>query len=376
MPATLERTGQVLNDVVDVFSCCILNWEALTVMLPAFLLAGAIAVFVPPTTILRYFGAGSKRWTSYLAAALSGSVLSICSCNIVPLFASIYRRGAGLGPAITLLYCGPAINVLSLIFTFKVFTWRLGIIRLLAVPLLGMALGGLMSLVYRRQEQERQEAVRAAAMLVAEDPRPLWQLGAFFVALLGMMIIGGLDHKHIDWVTWPRKLGAIVPLGGVVAAMAWRWFDAEQLKEWAAETWRLLKMVVPLLLVSVLVIGFIAKQVPLTVMRDIHLAATQPEDPIAVIVASAFGSLMYFPMLTEIAFTKALMTVFIMQPAPAVALLLTGAGLSLPGMVLISRVEGMGVRKTLVYVGLLNGLVIVVSMLLMPCLQMCPCTYQ
>ena len=369
----MHQTGQVLNDAVDVFSCCILTWDALTVMLPAFLLAGAISVLIPPTVVLRYLGAGSKRWAAYVAAALAGTILSICSCNVVPLFASIHKRGAGLGPAITFLYTGPAISVLSLIFTFKVLGWQLGVPRMVLVPVLGVVIGVLMAFIFRHQEQQRQAEVQAAAaQFVQQDHRPLWQLAAFFGTLLVIMIVGGLDHKQLEWVTWPRKLGVLVPLGGTVAAMAWRWFDTEQLKEWAAETWKLVRQVVPILLLSVLVIGLIAREVPLTWMRDIHLAATNKRDPIAVVVASLFGSFMYFPILTEVAFTKAMLKTFTMAAPPAIALLLTGSGLSLPGMILIWRV--LGPKKLLLYVALLNVLVIGVVLALIPLWQYtCPC---
>ena len=376
LPSTLHHSGQVLSDVVNVFTCCILNWEALTVMLPAFLLAGAITVFIPPTVVLRYLGAGSKRWAAYLAAVLAGAVLEICSCNIVPLFASIHKRGAGFGPAITLLYTGPAINILSLIFTFKVLGWQLGVPRLVLPPLLGVLIGVVMAYVFRREEQERQAEVRAAAAVqLAEDQQPAWRLAAFFGTLLALMIIGGLGGSQMKWATWPRRMGALLPLYGAVVAMSWRWFDTDQLKEWALETWKLIRQVVPILLVSVLAIGFLAREVPLTWMRDIHIAATNSQDPIGVVVASVFGSLMYFPILSEVAFTKALLKTFTMAAPPAVALLLTGSGLSLPSTILIWRV--LGAKKTLLYWGLLNLLAIGIVLALRSHWQYtCACWYQ
>jgi uncharacterized membrane protein YraQ (UPF0718 family) len=335
-----------LNQIVDVFSCCILNFEAFTVMLPAFVLAGAITVFVPPTLLLRYFGASARKWVAYGAAAISGCVLSVCSCNIVPLFISIYRRGAGLGPAVTFLYAGPAINLVSLVFVFQVIGWRLGLWRALAVPIIAVIIGLIMALVFRREEQERVE--QAAAASVAVEGHPRGRLAVFFILLVVVMLVGGLKQDHVWFMTWPPKLVAMGGLATIVGLLAGSWFEVDELKEWGIETWKLIKMVVPILLVSVLVIGYIAMVVKLPMLQRLGLTSQTGNSVQSALLVATFGSFMYFPILTEVAFTKAFLRLNDLPPALGLILLLTGSGLSLPGMILVAR--AIGVNKVAVYV--------------------------
>ncbi len=335
-----------LNDVVDVFSCCILNWEAFTVMLPAFVLAGAIAVFVPPTLLLRYFGPGAKRWVAYGAAAVSGCVLSVCSCNIVPLFISIYRRGAGLGPAITFLYAGPAINLVSLVFVFQVIGWRLGLWRALAVPVIAVVIGLTMSLAFRREERERNEQAAAASVAIEGHPRA--RLAVFFMLLVAVMVVGGLQDDHVWFMAWPPKLIVMGGLTAIIGLLSGSWFGADELKEWGVETWKLIKMVVPILLVSVLVIGYIATVVKLPMLQRLGLTSQKGNSIQSAFLVAGFGSLMYFPILTEVAFTKAFLKLNDLPPSLGLILLLTGSGLSLPGMILVAR--AIGFRKVAAYV--------------------------
>ncbi len=338
---------ETLNDVVDVFSCCVLNWEAFTVMLPAFVMAGAIAVFVPPPLLLRHFGASARKPVAYTVAALSGCVLAVCSCNIVPLFVTIYRRGAGLGPAITFLYCGPAISLVTMVFTYQVIGWRLGLWRMLATPVIGILVGLLMSLVFRREEVERQQAAaETAALSVASHPtrRVATLLGLLFL----IMMVGSWKQHEMSFVTWPVKIAAMLALAGVTGLLSVRWFEREELRDWGIETWKLVKMVVPVLLASVLVIGYVATVVKLPMLQRLGFTSEGGDRLQSAFLAGAFGSFMYFPMLADIAFVKAFLKLNDMPAHLGLIILLTGPGLSLPGMILIGR--EVGLKKTALYV--------------------------
>ena len=338
---------ETLNDVVDVFSCCILNWEAFTVMLPAFVMAGAIAVFVPPPVVLKHFGASARKPVAYAVAALSGCVLAVCSCNIVPLFVTIYRRGAGLGPAITFLYCGPAISLVTMVFTYQVIGWRMGLWRMLATPVIGILAGLLMSLVFRREEAERQQAVAdTAALSVASHParRVATLLGLLFL----IMMVGSWKQHEMSFLTWPAKIATMLALAAVTAFVSLRWFERDELKDWGIETWKLIKMVVPVLLVSVLVIGYIATVVKLPMLQKLGFTSQGGDSVQSAFLAATFGAFMYFPMLADIAFVKAFLKLNDMPAHLGLIILLTGPGLSLPGMILIWR--EVGIKKTAVYV--------------------------
>jgi len=318
-----------LNDIIDVFSCCIFTWSVLTTLLPAFVLAGAISAFVPRTTILKYLGAGASRFAAYGTAAASGMVLSLCSCNIVPLFVSIYRRGAGLGPACTFLYAGPAINIVSMILVFKLLGWQMGLTRALAVPLVAVLLGVLMSLVFRSRERARQETIAQVAV-VDEDEDGRRSL-VLFLLLLGTVAIGAIKDP------WYVSVGGIALIGAVAAWYFARRFSFEEFKEWMAETWGLVKLVVPWLVPAVLVIGFLAQSVDARFVMELVGDDTLR----SVVLADLFGALMYFPILSEVLFVRTFISFqMTLGMGPALAILLTGAGLSLPGAIILGQAVG------------------------------------
>jgi len=333
-------------------SCCVLNWQAVTTMLPAFLLAGAIALFVSSASVIRHLGAGAKQAYAYGVAAGSGFVLVLCSCNIVPLFNSIYRRGAGLGPAVAFLYAGPAINLVTTIFTLKVIGLGIGLYRAAVVPLIAIGAGLIVHFIYRKEEQER--ATQLAELRMAQEERHSpKQMAAFLGVLMLVLIVGattvpkaiylpnGWAIEHIS--EWGLRFGGIAVLLIPLVWMAKRWLSREDLLTWGKETWTIGKTVVPILVPAVLFIAFLATQIPIAPMKKWF----SNDGLVATLSASLFGSLMYFPVLTEVAFTKAFLKVFQIGIGPAVALLLTGPGLSLPGMLLIHRY--IGVKKVVVY---------------------------
>lgn len=361
----IERPEESLTGILDVFRCCILTWKAATVMVPAFLLGGAIAAFAPTSLILKYLGAGSNQVRAYLTAAVCGPLLSLCSCNIVPLFVSIYRRGAGIGPAFTFLFAGPAINVVAIVFTFQVIGVKLGIWRMIGAPLIAIIIGLLMTLIYRREAKE-QHAAHTAAAAMADDDGVTPRLWLMFLILLAMVVYGswqsdvvfppqGSEHPAGPWL--PLALG----LGGLTIALVWlslKAFSADERRAWLTESYSLVKLVVPVLLPAVLVIGAIATFIDVKLVY--HLVGAAPTGSgwwgttRPIFIASAFGELMYFPILTEVAFTKAFLKLG-MDVGPALALLIAGPGSSLPGFLIVAR--AIGWRKAALY----EALVILVT---------------
>ena len=330
-------------------------------MLPAFLLAGAITAFIPAPVILKYLGSRKHRTAAYIMAASSGAFLPVCSCNVVPLFLSIYRRGAGIGPAFTFLYAAPAIHIVSIAFTYQVIGWRLGMWRVIGVPLIAMIVGPAMGLIFRREDQARLAEMREVHATSSAHIERRSRLVGLFGLLLATIVLGswnikkqealGVDSGGLSYGTmWAYKLGGTGILALAIIILAWRAFDRDEIKAWLHETWVYLKMVVPLLIPAVFLIGLLATVIDIKTVY--HLVGSRgPEatlltKSVPIVTASAFSALMYFPVLAEVAFTKAFLKLG-MDVGPALAILLTGAGISLPGAVLISR--GIGVKKTVIY---------------------------
>ena len=340
-----ERPKEALIGVVNVFSCCILTPKILTTMLPTFLLGGAIAAFAPMGVILRYLGARSNQPRAYLTAALCGPLLSLCSCNIVPLFASIHKRGAGIGPAYTFLFAGPAINIVAMVFTFQVIGFRIGLWRAILVPVMAILIGLTMSWLYRKEQQANlpDEATVAAAGQAKLEGR-LW---ALFGTLAVAVVFGAWE------MPWTPKLIGVGVFAVLLVALALWLFESYERQEWLHETWGLVKLVVPVLLPAVLIIGLLATYIDVKLVYHLVGAPTDlaPAHDLAghlhnfwanfrpILFADLFGEVMYFPILTEVAFTKAFLKLG-MTVGPALALLLTGPGTSLPGAIIVARAVG------------------------------------
>ena len=316
---------------------------------------------LPSEVMLRYLGVRAKKSVAYGTASISGVMLSICSCNIVPLFASIYRSGAGIGPAITFLYAGPAVNFVSAVFVFKILGWRLGIWRAVGVPILSIIIGLIMAVLFRHTEQKR-DAIATDTLEMIEEKKNAVQLLVLFGLLLGIFIVGSSELQMV--MRFPMLLFFLVALCLVVS----KWLNKEELKEWLLETFRLMRTIVPILIVCLLLIGFVADFVNVKTVIKYVGANTLG----ATFIASVFGSFMYFPILAEVAFTKAFLKLG-MDVGPALTLLLTGPGLSLPGMLLIYKF--IGFTKTAVYVGLLILFTTVIGMLFGKVIgpYACPC---
>lgn len=378
-------------------------------LLPAFFIAGAIAVFVSQGAVIRYFGANAKRRLSYTVAALSGGILAVCSCTILPLFTSIYRRGAGLGPAVAFLYSGPAISILSIILTARILGLEMGIARIAGAVLFAVVIGLLMSLLFRREERARREA----QMNLTPPPaaRPAWQTALHFFTLVLILVFanwgapsasdtglwraiftckwyitGGFalllcwSLVHIlrlcaVWVT----LGALATL--TAALLAERFIPSPQLaplvpmtvaiatlaaillgdrrnpenREWAMASWGFAKQILPLLGAGILTAGFLLGSthgdtaIPGIVPNRWIEWAVGGNSLLSNFLASFTGAFMYFATLTEVPIIQGLLASG-MGKGPALALLLAGPSLSLPNMLVIRSV--LGTKKTVAYVGL------------------------
>jgi len=371
-------------------------------LLPAFFIAGVISVFVSQGAVMKYFGAKAKKWVAYTVASVSGTILAVCSCTILPLFSSIHKRGAGLGPAIAFLYSGPAINILAIILTARILGFEMGVARIVGAVVFAVVIGSAMSLIYRKEEKtKREEQMNFPDM---PEKRPMWQTAFHFFTLVLILVFAnwgkpgeGIESGAWFWlwsnkwyitsafgllltysliailkIKWQHVLIAAVvtaisafvsssPLIPMVVAIAGlnviTLFDKREPenKEWTLSSWDFTKQIMPLLALGVLAAGFLLG----STHDDTAMAGIIPNEWVASLVggnsvfsnlfASVVGAFMYFATLTEVPILQGLIAAG-MGKGPALALLLAGPSLSLPNMLVIRGV--MGTQKTLVYVTL------------------------
>lgn len=379
-------------------------------LLPAFFIAGVISVFVSQGSVLRYFGANAKKWLAYTVAAVSGTILAVCSCTILPLFSSIHKRGAGLGPAIAFLYSGPAINILAIILTARIMGFEMGVARTVGAVSFSVIIGMIMAFIYRKEERIKKEEQMNIAL--QPEKRPMWQtvfhfftlvlilvfanwgkpaagdtasawyyiwaykwyITGFFSLMLCYSLIKILKIKW-QWVVTAAaitavsailsnnyientKLSPLVPMMvGIAALSIITLFDKrdDDNKEWTMSAWGFAKQILPLLAFGVITAGFL--------LGSTHdgktIAGVIPNEWIEWMVggnsvfsnffASIVGAFMYFATLTEVPIVQGLLAAG-MGKGPALALLLAGPSLSLPNMLVIRKV--IGTEKTVVYVSL------------------------
>ncbi len=380
-------------------------------LLPAFFIAGVISVFVSQGSVLRYFGANAKKWLAYTVAAVSGTILAVCSCTILPLFSSIHKRGAGLGPAIAFLYSGPAINILAIILTARILGFEIGVARTVGAVSFSVIIGVIMSLIYRKEEQAKRE--EQMNIQLPPEKRPMWQTAFHFFTLVLILVFANWGKPasgdntstwyylwaykwyitgffglmltysliYILKIKWQWVLGAVVVTAasalvatnyiadtklmpllpmvvGISALSIITLYDKkdDNNKEWTYSTWGFAKQILPLLAIGVITAGFL--------LGSTHdgqtIAGVIPNDWVAWLVggnsifsnlfASVVGAFMYFATLTEVPILQGLIASG-MGKGPALALLLAGPSLSLPNMLVIRGV--LGTKKTMVYVSLI-----------------------
>ncbi len=340
--------------------------HVLLCLVPALFIAGAIGQFLSQAAVLRYLGASAPRPVAYGVASVSGSILAVCSCTVLPLFASIYRRGAGLGPATAFLYSGPALNVLAMILTARVLGLELGLARIVGAVGFSVLIGLLMALLFWKEEAARvangPDPFAAGAEAALQRRKP-WQDAALLGAMVGVLVFanGGAPNRQVGFFAAVWRVHWILAAAFAVALlwMVVRWLDGEERSGWMAGTWEFAKQILPLLFGGVLVAGWLMG-------RPGSDAGLIPDSAIATLVggnsllanfgASVFGAFMYFATLTEIPILQGLLGSG-MGKGPALALLLSGPALSLPSMLVINSY--LGPKKTVAYV----SLVIVLSTL-------------
>jgi len=409
LPVESTRFNTALDAALD-----LIKWYArehvVLCLLPAFFIAGVISVFVSQASVLKYFGANAKKWLAYSVAAVSGTILAVCSCTILPLFSSIHKRGAGLGPAIAFLYSGPAINILAIILTARILGFEMGVARTAGAVSFSVIIGLIMAFLYRKEEKVRKEEQMNIASMPEKRPmrqtmfhfftlvfilifanwgKPAvgdttstwfhiwfyrWYITGFFGLLLGFSLIKILKIKW-QWVLSAglaviasavlashfienAKMAPLVPmLIGIISLSIITIMDKNdsENREWALATWDFTRQILPLLAIGIITAGFL--------LGSTHdgktIAGVIPGHWIAALVggnslfsnlfASVVGAFMYFATLTEVPIVQGLIAAG-MGKGPALALLLAGPSLSLPSMLVIRGV--IGTQKTLVYVSL------------------------
>ena len=369
--------------------------HVLLCLVPAFFIAGAIAVFVSQASVMKYLGAGAKKTVAYGVSAVSGTILAVCSCTVLPLFAGIYRMGAGLGPATAFLYSGPAINALAIILTARILGFELGIARAVGAISFSVVIGLLMHLIYRKEEQEK--ARTQASLPEPEEAHPLWQNVLYFAAMMAVLVFANWGKPQESSGLWMAIYSAkwIITalsatfLGLILVAwfaIPWGYFVLvavpvatlsvlfsheplipftagilglslliarrdDEAGEWFQQSWGFAKQILPLLLGGVLIAGLLLGRpdheglIPSTWVAS----AVGGNSWGANLFASVAGAFMYFATLTEVPILQGLLGAG-MGKGPALALLLAGPALSLPNMLVIRSV--IGTQKTVVYVAL------------------------
>ncbi len=376
-------------------------------LLPAFFIAGVISIFVSQASVLRYFGANAKKWLAYTVASVSGTILAVCSCTILPLFSSIHKRGAGLGPAIAFLYSGPAINILAIILTARILGFEMGVARTIGAVLFSIIIGLLMAFIFRKEEKIKKE--EQMNIVLPPEKRPMWQTSFHFFVLVLILVFANWGKPAADdstsmwFYVWAYKwyitgffslllcyslikilkikwqwvlMAALVTIASVFVAhlikdeklvpllpmivgiaslsvITLKDKQDEDNKEWTIASWGFAKQILPLLGIGVVTAGFL--------LGSTHdgntIAGVIPNEWIQWLVggnslfsnffASIVGAFMYFATLTEVPILQGLIASG-MGKGPALALLLAGPSLSLPNMLVIRGV--LGTQKTVVYV--------------------------
>jgi len=334
LPVGFSRFNSAVTE-----SLHLVRWYArehvLLCLVPAFFIAGAISVFVSQTSVMKYLGTRANKVLAYGVASVSGTILAVCSCTVLPLFAGIYKMGAGLGPAIAFLYSGPAINVLAIILTARVLGLELGIARAVGAIIFSIVIGFVMHLIYRKEEVEK--ADNQTDTPVSDQQRTLTQTTVYFACMVGILVFANWARPAVNAGLWFQIYSAKWIVTGILAIalvfMSAMWFKKDELNQWVGASWEFAKQILPLLLGGVLIAGFLLgrPQTEGIIPSDWVTAAVGGNSIWANLFASIAGAFMYFATLTEVPILQGLIGAG-MGKGPALALLLAGPALSLPNM--------------------------------------------
>jgi uncharacterized protein len=333
--------------------------HVLLCLVPAMFIAGAITVFLNQQSVMRYLGPDAKKPLAYAVGSISGAILAVCSCTVLPIFKGIYKKGAGLGPAVAFLYSGPAINILAIVLSAKVFGWQLGLARAVGAIAFSIIIGLLMALIFRKDDAKRAADAR---MFAAPEEKPARGLGKMIIYMASMIGI-------LVFVNWANSKGGSAVWDAIFAAKWWitgafalllaytsiRWFNKAERVEWVVATRDFSLQILPLLFGGVLVSGFLLGRPGHDALIPSAWIASilGGNSVLANFFAALSGALMYFATLTEIPIVQGLLGAG-MGKGPALALLLAGPSLSLPSILVIAG--ELGWKKTLTYSGLVVGL--------------------
>jgi uncharacterized membrane protein YraQ (UPF0718 family) len=350
LPAGVMRFDNAVAE-----SLHLLRWYArehvLLCLVPAFFIAGAVSVFVSRVSVMKYLGAGANKVLAYSVASVSGTILAVCSCTVLPLFAGIYKMGAGLGPAVAFLYSGPAINVLAIILTARVLGLELGIARAVGAIGFSIVIGLIMHFIYHKEEVEKTSG--RIAMPESEVKRSLAQNAVYFAIMVGILVFANWARPTADSGLWFHIFSARWIITGILAMalilMLVLWFSKSELGQWVEVSWEFAKQILPLLLLGVVIAGFLLGRPDKEgIIPSAWVTKAVGGNSIrANLFASIAGAFMYFATLTEVPILQGLIGAG-MGKGPALALLLAGPALSLPNMLVIRSVMGTG--KTIGFV--------------------------
>jgi uncharacterized membrane protein YraQ (UPF0718 family) len=315
-----------------------LSAHVLACLVPAFFIAGAVAVFVSKQSVIRYFSNNTKKIVSYGIASISGTLLAVCSCTILPLFAGIYKRGAGIGPATTFLYSGPAINILAIIYTARVLGFDLGAARAILAITMSIIIGLIMAFLFKNQDIDTKTTTQFE--MSEERIRPQWVELLLFVFLVLILIVGTTKLSLAI-----RVSTIILLLIGVIILLKYH-FSGDEVRNWGNETWDLTKKIFPILIVGTFFVGLIAYYLPPETFR----AFIGGNSLTSSFAASVIGALLYMPTLLEVPIIATTLgySTGVMGGGPALSLLLSGPAVSLPSMLALQRI--LGTTRTVAYI--------------------------
>ena len=327
--------------------------HVLLCLVPAFFIAGAITVFLNQQAVIRYLGPQAKKIVAYSVASVSGTILAVCSCTVLPLFKGIYKKGAGIGPAVAFLYSGPAINVLAIVLTAKVLGLRIGVARAVGAVLFAFVIGLMMHLIFRKEDEARTTDKAMFAGFSGAEERTLGQTALYMASMIGILVFVNWAPSRGSLVAWDfiyRFKYAITGAFGLLLVYSLvRWFRKDELVYWVTATRDFAVQILPLLFGGVLVAGFLlGRPGHMALIPERWIASLVGGNSVgANLIASVAGALMYFATLTEVPIMQGLIGAGMGQ-GPALALLLAGPSLSLPSILVIAG--ELGWKKTGTYV--------------------------
>jgi len=319
-----------------------LSEHVLTCLIPAFFIAGAIAAFIKKEAILKYLGPDVDKKISYPIASVSGAILAVCSCTILPMFAGLYKKGSGVGPATAFLYSGPAINILAIVFTANILGFELGLARALAAVAMAFVIAFLMSNIFKTHDDETSKNNQDKTADDNEPGKPTWIKLSVFGSLIGILVIGASN------LAWAPKLGIIYVLTIFIAVILIYYYQKSEVTEWGYETWDLTRKILPILIAGTFIVGMISYFLPPETFRP-YLGNNSL---LSSFLGSIIGAILYMPTLMEVVIIGDIFgySSGVMGDAPALSLLLAGPSLSLPNMIVLFKI--MEFKQWLAYIAI------------------------